>query len=611
MRVSRGQKSQSIPVNIVGSSTFGRREKIDSEYTYNMYISQSGNKKTPVEGLTSYVGYKIGVNSEQFADADRGRAIYTSLALDGLLVVFGNRVYLVRLTFDQKQKKIITFNATILGVLNTETGPVYIAENNKPQICISDEEYIYVYDSQATKFQGTVSNLSGAVFTYTGGSARPLIVGEPIVFTNIGGLGGVTVGVTYYVSSASLESNKFIITNNPTNAKLGTSPTTPTGAFAGATFETQGIFQKVLTNFVPTYLTFHDTYFIATVNDDGEYSPPANNTWRLSEQSNAFVWADDSASIGLLETKPDNTQAVIRFPSGGNLILVFGKNVTEAWYDTGGQLFPYKRNNQFNIDYGVTNAKSIAFLDTIAVWIAENEKSGPQLMYSEGSLPKPIITDGVDFELSNLQNPQDCSAWLYRQDGHLIYHVNFYSDNYSLFYDFKTDRFYNASDHNFNHFHISDVSYYKNQYFGISPNDGNLYIVDTEIPYYETVDKAGNIKQYVVPRVRSCANVRLPSNDLFIANDISLTVQSGETSYRYQTDTTYEILPAVYLSVSRNGGNTFSSESKKEMRHIGLRQNKLQWWGLGASNDFQCKFRFESFGSVLALNANLTVRLPG
>lgn len=648
MRVARGQKSKSLPINIVGSSTFGRKQQIDSEYTYNMYVSQSGNKKNPSEGLVNYIGYKIGIGASNLGAASEGRAIYTSIALNGLITVFGSTVYLIKLSFNELTKEISSFNITILGELNTQDGNVYITENNKPQICISDDQYIYIYDEQATEFEGTVTSIDTGTDVLTFSGERELIAGEPIIFSDVGSITGISVGTTYYVSTSNLGTNTFSIAESPTDAKT-TNNISIGGSAGGAKFSTQGKFQQILTSFLPTQITFHDTYFLASANEDSNYTPVAYNTWRLSDQNNGFIWANDAASIGLLETKADETQAVIRFPSGGNLILVFGKNVSEAWYDRGGQLFPYQRNNQFNIDYGCTNSKSIATLDTIAVWIGWNEKSGPQLMYSDGTTPKPILTDGVDFALSQLENPEDCGAWLFRQDGHLIYHVNFYSDNYSLFYDFKTQRFYNATDHNMNYFHISDVSFYKNQYFGISKNDGNFYIVDTEIPYYETVDKAGNVNQYVAPRIRSCANTRLPSNDLFIANDISVTMQSGETSYRYQTViasdglpytlvteggdtlvtesgdtlitnqlepdtetyTKYEILPAAYLSVSRNGGNTYSSESKKILRHIGLRQNKLQWWGLGASNDFQCKFRFESFGPVLVLNAALTVRLPG
>ena len=89
MRVSRGPNSKSVPLNIVGSSTYGRYPIIDSEHTYNMFISQSGNKQNITESLVSYLGYKIGIESSNFGAPKSGRALYPSVKLDGIVIVTG------------------------------------------------------------------------------------------------------------------------------------------------------------------------------------------------------------------------------------------------------------------------------------------------------------------------------------------------------------------------------------------------------------------------------------------------------------------------------------------------------------------------------------------
>ena len=63
-------------------------------------------------------------------------------------------------------------------------------------------------------------------------------------------------------------------------------------------------------------------------------------------------------------------------------------------------------------------------------------------------MPEKITTDGIDYVLSQLTNPSDSQGFIFRQDGHLIYHINFYTDNLSLFYDFNNKKFFHASDHN-------------------------------------------------------------------------------------------------------------------------------------------------------------------
>lgn len=634
----RAGNYKELPLNIVGSSTFGRYPKINAEYTYNMLMSD--------EWLINYIGYKIGINSSNFTEGAKGRAIYTSVKLGVMIAVIGNTVYTIRLTYNKFQRKITSFTPIALGEIGTSVGPVFISENNKPQIVISDESSIYVYDAEATTVTGTVSLISGAgdvIITYTGG--RPLIVGEPVIFSGSSSASPpIVAGVKYYVSSANLTDTTFSVSATVTNAKLGLvllGATTLSGTFA-----TQGPFQRVHTDFRPGMLTFHDTYILCAARDDTIYQPAANNTWRLSEQNNAFVWANDAASIGLIQTKPDNTVGIIRFPSGGDMIIVLGNAVTEPWYDSGAQLFPYQRNNQFNIDYGCVSASSIVAHENIAMWLGYNEKSAPCIMQSDGGMPKKITTDGIDHKLYELQKPEDCEAFIFRLNNHLIYHINFFTDNFSLFYDINTDKFFNASDQNNNYFHITGLTLYKNQYFGISKDTGHIYIVGDDITYFNTTDSADELKTYIIPRIRTCGHIKELDQNYNIANDVGVTIESGETDYEYdhvqtsdgipydivsqtgdfmvsqagdqivsqedvpgtETFTDVEILPTATLSVSRNGGATYSSLSVQTLRPIGRRVNRLMWWNLGIANDLVCQFRFDSYGRVAISNGIINVR---
>ena len=569
--VARGQNFKELPVNIVGSSIFGRYPKISIEKTYNMFMSDNF--------MVPYSGYAIGITASNFINSIEGRAIFTSTKFDDLVVVEGNSVFLVNITYSQAEEKVVFFQVFKIGTLQTQTGVVYIAENNKPQIGISDGTAFYIYD--------------------------------------------------------------------PT-----LSP----------------VFQAVLLTFTPGYLTFHDTYFILAASNDTFYSPPANNTWRLSGQNDGLTWNNDSASIGLLQTKPDNVKAVVRFPSKGNMIFVMGSIVTEAWFDTGAQLFPYQRNNQFNIDYGCLQPATVAYMDEFVVWLAQNEKSGPIIVYSDGGMPKKITTDGIDYLFSTLQDPENSQAFLYRQDGHLFYHINFYADNLSLVYDFSTQKFYHACDQNLNYFIASEVAFFNNQYYFITKNNGNLYVFDTSITTYQDTDSDGNIITHEIPRIRTCANVRNPDQGYQIINDIGFTIESGETDYQQQslgeiilitqsgnilvtqggipplvtqagndllaqdgtlfitqqntggtpawliaqqmanTGTSNLSLPHVDLSISTDGGASFGNEWAYYLPPIGHRKNRLMWWQIGIANDFVPQFKFWGMGRFVATDGTVNVR---
>ena len=519
--------------------------------------------------LVDYAGYEIIISSSLLGNTAEGRGIFTSTKLNSLICVFGDQVFEIMITYNQQSDQPLVEKITNIGSLATATGVVYITENNKPQILISDNVNLYIYDTTISRTVQTVPDL----------------------------------------------------------------------------------------NFVPGYITFHNTYFLCSASQDDTYSPPANNTWRLSLQNQGYTadntpsgttaWPDTSQYVGLLQTKPDNTQAVVRFPAKGNMIFVMGSVVTESWFFTGTQLFPYQRNNQFTIDYGCLSPASVAYMDEVVVWLAQNEKSGPIIMYSDGGMAKKITTDGIDFLFSELQNPQNSQGFLYRQDGHLFYHINFYSDNLSLFYDFNTEKFYNASDQNLNYFIAAEIAFLGNQYYFVSRNSGNLYAFDTSFTTYQDVPTPTSTtpQNYIIPRIRTCQNVRLPSQDYFIANDVGFTIESGETNYYQQTGvgglgdsnamyllngTPMQLLsggnfnlitvsnpmnpmlittPQVFLSVSYDGGASFGSEWPYVLPGIGYRRNRLMWWQLGICNDLVCQFRFVGIGRFVCTEGVINIRV--
>jgi hypothetical protein len=556
--LTRGQNFEVKPLNIVGSSTFGRYPSISIEKTINMFISDSW--------LVPYAGYEIAIPSSKLGDGRVGRAIKTSIKFNRIVSVFDKNVYLINISFDQAKGKVINYEATKIGELASSSGVVYIAENDRPQILLSDNINLYIYD--------------------------------------------------------------------PTLSPK---------------------FQTVSTTFVPGYIDYHDTYFLCAPIIDSNGGNPVTNTWRISESNQGMNWPTDAAHVGSLQTKPDNTQAVIRFPSKGNMIFVFGKTVTEPWFNVGYQLFPYQRNSSFSVDYGCMNPTTIASIDELVVWLGINEKGGPVIMFSDGGMPQQITTDGIDYMMSNMQNPADSQAFIYRQDGHIFYHINFYTDNISLFYDFNTKKFFHASDEDGNYFIASSVSFFNNQYYFISRNNGNLYAFDTIFTTYN-----GN----EIPRIRSCKNIRNIQQEAFVANDLGFTIESGNTDYQPQIlediylitedgkklitegDVIYlhtqnseylqseddfnliseqvdpdtfsyliaqqpnvvHLVPRVDLSISIDGGDHFSSYQSQYLPPIGHRKNKLTWWRIGWCNDLVCQFRFVGLGRFVATDGVVNIR---
>lgn len=122
------QNIQEIPINIAGGTHYGRYPKISDEATWNCIVSD--------DALVPYAGYKNRL--ELFPDSE-GRGIYTSFRGGFMLAIIGFQV--VRINYFAPN-----LFAQQINILQTNSGDVYIAENNNAEIIITDTQFIYVYN---------------------------------------------------------------------------------------------------------------------------------------------------------------------------------------------------------------------------------------------------------------------------------------------------------------------------------------------------------------------------------------------------------------------------------------------------------------------------------
>lgn len=116
-----------VPVNVVGSNTFGIQDKISASATYNLFISDNWMVNTP--------GYQRILNLLPNGEGE-GRDLFTCIRGNFLLAVVGANVYTIS----------SNFSVTFIGALATATGEVFIDENLNSQICIVDGINAYIYN---------------------------------------------------------------------------------------------------------------------------------------------------------------------------------------------------------------------------------------------------------------------------------------------------------------------------------------------------------------------------------------------------------------------------------------------------------------------------------
>jgi hypothetical protein len=519
-----------LPLKMTCSTVFGRYPKISVEQVYNMFSTDNW--------MVNYSGYK---KVDTIEEIGKGRGIFNSSRFDHLILVIDNNVYIVD----------AYLSVTRVGGLDTFTGDVFIAENDANQIAICDKKDIYIYNYVAETFNKVPASVLG---------------------------------------------------------------------------------------FTPGYIEFQDGYFIA---------PDINNpTWRLSAPNNGLSWPAGSGNVGRFQTKPDNPMACVRFPGRGNLLFVIGKTVTEVWQDVGYQLFPYQRSSSINIDYGCLSASTIAAGDTFLIWLAVNEKSGPVIMMSSGGDAQPISNDGINYKLAQLKAPENSYGFLFKQDGKLFYQLTFPDprDNLTLTYDLNDKKFYLLCDENMNYHIARKMAYFHNSYYFISFVDGNLYESNSKYTTYDGKE---------IPRIIIGESVKAADSSPFVVNNISFVIEQGmeneeslftvpnlykgvintaadfpvagtaEAGWYYKVNalsvvdndptktntgqsfvpceivwsgTLWQVIqdlkPRVDLSVSRDGGVSFSNSVGMQLNPVSKRQNRFVYWNLGFANEFVPQFRF-------------------
>lgn len=564
---SSGPGVKEVPINVNGSSTFGRYPKISVEKTFNMFESDGW--------LVSLGGYEKVI---QFMPTGEGRGCFQSIRGDFSIVVINANVYQVR-PESPNSSDLVWFN---IGQLTTFKGEVSIDENLNQQICIVDGVNAYIYNW----------NIESAL----------------------------VVQADTYIPSA----------------------------------------------LKPNYVTFHDNFFLF----GNGLKTGASTFWYVYQYSTATTIS--FVSTQAFQVKPDYPLAIKRIPAQSSNVLVFGEAVCEVHTHIGDTI-NYRRNSSISIDYGCLSTDTIAASDNYICWLAANESNAPVIMIFDGQKATPISSDGIDFLMGSLLRPDLSTAFFFRQDGHLFYQLTFYytgdpgipgspADNLTLLYDLDHKKFYHASDQFLNYHPARNVVYFNNDLFFVSLNNASFYRWDTSITQI-IEDVAPTLGQnipvdpnlvYDMQRIRICETVRNLKTMPFVAETFYVTMDQGndleppnqdciilmitEDDYPTYPDTrifsetnlsgygSVQVVPEghgsedcpgqVYqpklqLSISKDGGETWSRYVDYLLNTVGNRKNILKWDRMGLCNEWTPKLRIWSASRVCLTDGMLKTFTAG
>lgn len=388
----------------------------------------------------------------------------------------------------------------------------------------------------------------------------------------------------------------------------------------------------------PGYVTFHNTFFLIGSNPSGKNS----NNWYAAEFSTDDTITIDAKNAFPLQTKPDDALAVLRLPARGNNVAVFGSSVTEVWTQVGGEE-NYRRVQSFNIDSGVVSVSTIAANEELICWLAKSQNNTPSIMITDGSGFQRISTDGIDYLLQTIKFPEQSTAVLYRQDGHLFYQLTFFNnvDNLTLTYDFNTKLFFHRTDEKLHYHPMRQVVFFQGKTLFASINDPVLYESSTDLLTYKYTDDQDDIGE-VIPRIRICKGIRKGDSEFFRVKSFSFWIEQGVTNFVNIPSLTPEICsdslvseegeslvdedgftqlipenavcfqeiverPRIDFSYSKNGNQSFSNVSSYPMNAKSNFINRVNFHRLGRANEFTVQVRFWGFQRFVANNGYLEI----
>jgi hypothetical protein len=391
------------------------------------------------------------------------------------------------------------------------------------------------------------------------------------------------------------------------------------------------------TQFAPNYVCYHNTYFIF----GNALTTNFGSQWVIFQEDTGsgdydLAWVQTLA----LQTKPDFAKAVIPIPGKANNIIVFGSTVAEIWQDIGG-LVVYQRNSAINIDFGVASVNTIAANDEVVAWLGINEQSKPALMSMRGGSASRISTDGIDYLLARVVEPQNSTAVLFRQAGHLFYILTFFGDqdDFSIVYDFTMNKIYDITDWNFTAYPARQVVYFGEKTLFLSFKDGAIYEINTNFATYDAFANSSGVlvdKVYDMPCTRLTNTFRVPNRpekfkvklltfpyevgtapDAFLDNVCTGYLITEDTEQIIYTEDGFPILsengycfsnrPRIDLTISKNGGITFGNTVSYTTKATGDFVAQPRFNNMGYCQQFTLQLRFWGAGRKVVRDGAIEV----
>ena len=282
----------------------------------------------------------------------------------------------------------------------------------------------------------------------------------------------------------------------------------------------------------------------------------------------------DGTYFALKDNAPDNLVAV--FENGRQLWLI-GETTTEPWFNAGGATFPFSRLEGGLMQIGCAAAQSVARSGPNILWLSRSERGENNVIMVQGYQYTTISTPAIAYAISQFPVISDAVAYIYTEEGHEFYILNFPTADVTLAYDLTTGIWHQRASYDpvlgvFHRQRVNCLVNFAGMRIGGDYTNGRIY---------QQTRKVFVDDQYPLVALRRAPHVWDKSDRNRVRhNRIQIDFFPGSGLANGQGK-----FPQAMLKWSDDGGQSFGNEHWATIGAIGQTKTRVIWRRLGSARD--------------------------
>jgi hypothetical protein len=583
--------------DLVGSYDNQRVSTISAERTVNMfeYLDPEGKRPKVLLSTAGLVDAELNFGSE--TDGARASFVFNNV----IYQVYGDSVY-------RTTGSTGLLSTSLIGTITTSAGYVGI-DANTYQVIFVDGQEGWIWDTNANTFEE---------ITDTGFPDNPVDVCYLDGFfliangqTNTFQLSSINQGMVWSGGSASAPTGTFTV---------DTATDVLTLSVSNANFATGVPVTLTTTGTLPAPLAVSTTYYSIRV------SPYTTNPGEI-RLATSYANAIANVFIDITTTgAPTNSIIVTGQLQLGSItshpgtivacrtlhrrIFLFSQNFTEVWENAGlGTNLPFRRNNSLLMEVGTPALGSVSVGFDRMFFLAQDKDGLAGVMEVKGTESILVSNRALDFQLAQYAaDPDtgvaDARGILIKENGLIFYRLNFTLANHTFVLNvtmstaelpkWHEEEVLNGDRHPAQtHVYFDGVNYYGDYQLpifyivadGVSTNNGEA-IRRMRIGRQMSPDGYNRLRidrfQIDLLQGQLAIDTFIESN-LWTESAQDILTEDSEIIVLEQETRLGGAQPVVFLSISKDGGQTYGNLLQSPMGKIGERTYRTLWRKLGTT----------------------------